>query len=166
MVEIDTWVDAAGKNGMRRDWIIRDSNSQMIITRATRCSTSSLYRRVLHTSFPLGCVWNLNSCKRNFFDMFKHTLWLSKINPNTVSGSSNFDSQLFVFCCSTWVIMNRETRRLSKIPDEVKKEVQPFYLDRMSIPTVDSDGEKIDKLTDETADRIRSGLAVSIIRNS
>lgn len=57
--------------------------------------------------------------------------------------------------------MNRETRRLSKIPDEVKKEVQPFYLDRMSIPTVDSDGEKIDKLTDETADRIRSGLAVS-----
>lgn len=59
--------------------------------------------------------------------------------------------------------MNRETRRLSKIPDEVKKEVQPFYLDRMSIPTVDSDGEKIDKLTDETADRIRSGLAVSII---
>ncbi|KAI8544008.1 hypothetical protein RHMOL_Rhmol08G0261800 [Rhododendron molle] len=95
VVEIDTWVDAAGKNGMRRDWIIRDSNSQTIITRAT----------------------------------------------------------------STWVIMNRETRRLSKIPDEVKKEVQPFYLDRMSIPTVDSDGEKIDKLTDETADRIRSGLA-------
>lgn len=95
VVEIDTWVDAAGKNGMRRDWIIRDSNSQRIITRAT----------------------------------------------------------------STWVIMNRETRRLSKIPDEVKKEVQPFYLNRMSIPTVDSDCEKIDKLTDETADRIRSGLA-------
>lgn len=37
VVEIDTWVDAAGKNGMRRDWIIRDYNTQEIITRATRC---------------------------------------------------------------------------------------------------------------------------------
>lgn len=36
VVEIDTWVDAAGKNGMRRDWIIRDCNTQKIITRATR----------------------------------------------------------------------------------------------------------------------------------
>ncbi|KVH98981.1 Acyl-ACP thioesterase [Cynara cardunculus var. scolymus] len=58
VVEIDTWVNAAGKNGMRRDWIIRDFVSQKIITRAT----------------------------------------------------------------STWVIMNRETRRLSKIPDEVRNE--------------------------------------------
>lgn len=37
VVEIDTWVDAAGKNGMRRDWIIRDYHTQEIITRATRC---------------------------------------------------------------------------------------------------------------------------------
>ncbi|XP_057480250.1 palmitoyl-acyl carrier protein thioesterase, chloroplastic-like [Actinidia eriantha] len=95
VIEIDTWVDAAGKNGMRRDWIIRDCNSQRIITRAT----------------------------------------------------------------STWVIMNRETRRLSKIPDEVRKEVQPFYLDRVAIPTADLDCEKINKLSDETAHRIRSGLA-------
>ncbi|XP_052181022.1 palmitoyl-acyl carrier protein thioesterase, chloroplastic-like [Diospyros lotus] len=95
VVEIDTWVDAAGKNGMRRDWIIRDYNTQRIITRAT----------------------------------------------------------------STWVIMNRETRRLSKIPDEVRKEVQPFYLDRIAISTEDVDSEKIEKLTDGTADRVRSGLA-------
>lgn len=38
VVEIDTWVDAAGKNGMRRDWIIRDFHTQEIITRASRCS--------------------------------------------------------------------------------------------------------------------------------
>ncbi|KAL3512563.1 hypothetical protein ACH5RR_025280 [Cinchona calisaya] len=95
VVEIDTWVAAAGKNGMRRDWIIRDYNTQKIITRAT----------------------------------------------------------------STWVIMNRETRRLSKIPDEVREEVQPFYLNRVSISTEDTDSEKIEKLTDETAERIRSGLA-------
>lgn len=37
-VEIDTWVDASGKNAMRRDWIIRDYRTQDIITRATRCT--------------------------------------------------------------------------------------------------------------------------------
>ncbi|XP_023001057.1 palmitoyl-acyl carrier protein thioesterase, chloroplastic-like [Cucurbita maxima] len=95
VVEIDTWVDAAGKNGMRRDWIIRDYHTREIITRAT----------------------------------------------------------------STWVIMNRETRRLSKIPDQVREELTPFYLNRIAIPTDKNDSEKIDKLTDETADRIRSGLA-------
>lgn len=36
VVEIDTWVDASGKNAMRRDWIIRDYRTQDIITRATR----------------------------------------------------------------------------------------------------------------------------------
>ncbi|KAK6148058.1 hypothetical protein DH2020_018970 [Rehmannia glutinosa] len=95
VVEIDTWVDAAGKNGMRRDWIIRDYNTHKIITRAT----------------------------------------------------------------STWVTMNRETRRLSKIPDEVKNEVQPFYLNRAAIATENADSQKIEKLTDETAQRIRTGLA-------
>ncbi|KAL6182651.1 hypothetical protein ACLB2K_044066 [Fragaria x ananassa] len=95
VVEIDTWVDAAGKNGMRRDWIIRDYHTQEIITRAT----------------------------------------------------------------STWVIMNRETRRLSKIPDQVRQEVEPFYLNRAAIATEKIDKEKIDKLTDGTTGRIRSGLA-------
>jgi len=95
VVEIDTWVDAAGKNGMRRDWIIRDYHTQEIITRAS----------------------------------------------------------------STWVIMNQETRRLSKIPEQVREEVIPFYLNRLAIAPEKNDNEKIDKLTDKTAERIRSGLA-------
>ncbi|XP_020211217.2 palmitoyl-acyl carrier protein thioesterase, chloroplastic [Cajanus cajan] len=94
-IEVDTWVDAAGKNGMRRDWIIRDHYTKEIITRAT----------------------------------------------------------------STWVIMNRQTRRLSKIPEEVRQELVPFYLNRLAVPIEEADCEKIDKLTDETAERIRSGLA-------
>lgn len=57
--------------------------------------------------------------------------------------------------------MNRETRRLCKIPDEVKKEVQPFYLNRTSIATEDIDSEKIEKVTEESAEKIRTGLAVS-----
>ncbi|KNA17160.1 hypothetical protein SOVF_082660, partial [Spinacia oleracea] len=95
VVEIDTWVDAAGKNGMRRDWIIRDYRTQDIITRAT----------------------------------------------------------------STWVIMNRETRKLSKIPGEVRQEVEPFYLNRYVFANGDDDTQKINKLTDQKADVIQSGLA-------
>ncbi|XP_073117364.1 palmitoyl-acyl carrier protein thioesterase, chloroplastic isoform X2 [Elaeis guineensis] len=90
VVEIDTWVAASGKNGMRRDWIIRDYNTKRIIARAT----------------------------------------------------------------SKWVMMNRETRMLSKIPEQVKEEVRPFYLDRKVIH--ESSEDKIDKLTDETAENIIS----------
>jgi fatty acyl-ACP thioesterase B len=64
--------------------------------------------------------------------------------------------------CSTWVIMNQETRRLSKIPAQVRQEVLPFYLNRVAVATEKNDSEKIDKLTDATAERIRSGLAVSV----
>lgn len=59
--------------------------------------------------------------------------------------------------------MNQETRRLSKIPEQVREEVVPFYLDRLAVSAEMNDSEKIDKLTDETAERIRSGLAVSVI---
>ncbi|XP_043725028.1 palmitoyl-acyl carrier protein thioesterase, chloroplastic-like isoform X2 [Telopea speciosissima] len=95
VVEIDTWVDALGKNGMRRDWIIRDYSTQQIITRAT----------------------------------------------------------------STWVTMNRETRKLSKIPQQVKEEVKPFYLDRKATVAATNDNHQISKLSEETAESIRSGLA-------
>ncbi|WCJ36291.1 Palmitoyl-acyl carrier protein thioesterase chloroplastic [Euphorbia peplus] len=96
VVEIDTWVDAAGKNGMRRDWIIRDYNTKDIIGRAT----------------------------------------------------------------STWVIMNRETRKLSKIPEQVRQEVRPFYThNKLAIATDNNFEQKIDKLTDQTAQTIKSGLA-------
>lgn len=47
VVEIDTWVDAAGKNGMRRDWIIRDYHTQEIITRATRCKLDNPHEHQL-----------------------------------------------------------------------------------------------------------------------
>ena len=86
---------------------------------------------------------------------------------------SKFEMSCGIFCevfceiisypCSTWVIMNRETRRLCKIPEQVREEVQPFYLNRLAIAAAaQNHNEKIDKLTDETAGRIRSGLAVSL----
>lgn len=95
VVEIDTWVASSGKNGMRRDWIIRDRRTKKMIARAT----------------------------------------------------------------SNWVMMNRETRKLSKIPEEVREEVLPFYLDRNIIAGDNPNpNRRIEKLTDATAESLRSGL--------
>lgn len=38
VVEVDTWVGASGKNGMRRDWHVRDYKSGQTILRADRKS--------------------------------------------------------------------------------------------------------------------------------
>lgn len=59
--------------------------------------------------------------------------------------------------------MNRETRKLTKIPEQVRQEVEPFYTNRIAISRENNDVVKISKLTDETAERIQSGLAVSMI---
>jgi len=36
VLDIDTWVGSSGKNGMRRDWLIRGRNSGDTFVRATR----------------------------------------------------------------------------------------------------------------------------------
>ncbi|KAL3825134.1 hypothetical protein ACJIZ3_021163 [Penstemon smallii] len=92
VVQVDTWVAGSGKNGMRRDWLVRDSNTGEILTRAS----------------------------------------------------------------SLWVMMNKKTRRLSKIPDEVREEIGGYFVD--SPPVVDDDSRKLPKLDDNTADHIRTGL--------
>jgi len=79
IVEIDTWVGKHGKNGMRRDWHIRDYNTGQTILRAT----------------------------------------------------------------SLWAMMNKVTRKLSKIPEEVRNEIEPYFLERMAI--VDEDNCKFPK---------------------
>ncbi|KAL0000092.1 hypothetical protein SO802_019694 [Lithocarpus litseifolius] len=69
VVEIDTWVGASGKNGMRRDWLVRSQATGHVFARAT----------------------------------------------------------------STWVMMNQETRRLSKMPEEVRAEISPWFIDKQAI---------------------------------
>ncbi|KQK19906.1 palmitoyl-acyl carrier protein thioesterase, chloroplastic [Brachypodium distachyon] len=76
MVQVDTWVASSGKNGMRRDWHIRDYNSGQTILRAT----------------------------------------------------------------SVWVTMNKNTRKLNKMPDEVRAEIGPhFNNDRSALTEEHSD---------------------------
>ncbi|XP_073052298.1 palmitoyl-acyl carrier protein thioesterase, chloroplastic-like [Primulina eburnea] len=92
VIQVDTWVAASGKNGMRRDWLIRDRNTGDVLTRAS----------------------------------------------------------------SQWVMMNKETRRLAKIPDEVRDEIGGYFVD--SPPVVDQETRKLPKLDDTTADYIHTGL--------
>ncbi|XP_019173239.1 PREDICTED: palmitoyl-acyl carrier protein thioesterase, chloroplastic-like [Ipomoea nil] len=92
VVQVDTWVAASGKNGMRRDWLLRDSSTGDTLMRAS----------------------------------------------------------------SLWVMMNKETRRLAKMPDEVRAEIGSYFVD--TPPIIDDDSRKLPKLDDETAQYIRSGL--------
>lgn len=56
-------------------------------------------------------------------------------------------------------MMNKVTRRLSKIPDEVRAEIEQYFVDTPSV--VDDDNRKLPKLDENTADHVRNGLTVS-----
>ncbi|KAA3476972.1 palmitoyl-acyl carrier protein thioesterase, chloroplastic-like [Gossypium australe] len=95
VVQVDTWVSASGKNGMRRDWLVSNSKTGETLTRAS----------------------------------------------------------------SVWVMMNKLTRRLSKIPEEVRGEIEPHFMN--SDPVVAEDNRKLVKLDDSTAQYVRKGLTVT-----
>lgn len=67
---------------------------------------------------------------------------------------------IFFVIHSVWVMMNKLTRKLSKIPEEVRGEIGSFFMD--SAPILEEDSRKLSKLDDKTADYIRSGLSVSL----
>ena len=60
---------------------------------------------------------------------------------------------------SNWVMMNKETRRLSKFPEEVRAEIGPYFRDQD--PVIGEDNRKLPKLNDDNADHVRRGLTVS-----
>ncbi|XP_058184056.1 palmitoyl-acyl carrier protein thioesterase, chloroplastic-like [Rhododendron vialii] len=91
-VQVDTWVAPSGKNGVRRDWLVRDWKTGDILIRAS----------------------------------------------------------------SVWVMMNKETRKISKLPNEVREEIGSYFVD--SPPLVDEESRKSPKLDESTADYIRTGL--------
>lgn len=117
-MEIDTWVGASGKNGMRRDWILRSKATGLVFARATRLTS--------------------------FFLVFLQDIILD----------------IVVFGDSTWVMMNQETRRLSKMPDEVRAEISPWFILRQAIE--EESPEKIPKL-DSNAQYVRSNLKVGYL---
>lgn len=56
-------------------------------------------------------------------------------------------------------MMNKETRKLSKIPDEVRGEIEHYFVD--APPVVEDDNVKLPKLEEAKADYVRTGLTVS-----
>lgn len=65
---------------------------------------------------------------------------------------------LYMVVYSLWVMMNEETRKLSKIPGQVKTEIEVNFVD---LPRVlDWDSKKLPKLDEITADYTRTGLTV------
>ncbi|KAM7256962.1 hypothetical protein ACFE04_012703 [Oxalis oulophora] len=66
-------------------------------------------------------------------------------------------NEILTRATSVWVMMNKLTRRLSKIPDEVRGEIEPHFLN--SVPAVEEDSRKLTKLDDNTADYVRRGLS-------
>ena len=56
-------------------------------------------------------------------------------------------------------MMNKETRKLSRFPNEVRAEIGHYLVD--SPPVLDEDGKKIPELDDNTADYVQTGLTVS-----
>lgn len=58
-------------------------------------------------------------------------------------------------------MMNKQTRRLAKIPEEVKAEIVSYFMDRD--PILDEDSSKFPKLEANSADHVRRGLTVSLV---
>ncbi|XP_034916985.1 palmitoyl-acyl carrier protein thioesterase, chloroplastic [Populus alba] len=59
---------------------------------------------------------------------------------------------------SVYVMMNKKTRRLSKIAKEVRDEIEPYLMD-CECPIINKDSRKILKLDVSTADQICTGLS-------
>lgn len=60
-------------------------------------------------------------------------------------------------------MMNQQTRRLSKMPDEVRAEISPWFIEKQAIK--EDTPEKIEKL-DDNAKYVNSGLKVNSIYSS
>lgn len=58
-------------------------------------------------------------------------------------------------------MMNKKTRKLSKIPEEVRREIEPYFM--QCEPILDEDSRKLPKLDNSTAEHVRTGLTVSLI---
>lgn len=56
-------------------------------------------------------------------------------------------------------MMNKVTRRLSKMPDDVRAEISPWFIERTAMPVEEGPHCKISKL-DGSAAHIRSNLTV------
>lgn len=55
-------------------------------------------------------------------------------------------------------MMNKQTRKLARLPDEVRAEIGRFFVD--APPVINEDNGRLPKLTDSNANYVRTGLTV------
>ena len=70
MVEIDSWVAAEGKNGMRRDFLVRDYTTGEVIARATRCV---IWEYQFLFSFETMIIWIIRDTVTDELQQFLST---------------------------------------------------------------------------------------------
>ncbi|OWM66002.1 palmitoyl-acyl carrier protein thioesterase, chloroplastic-like [Punica granatum] len=94
-------------------------------------------------------------------DTVEVNTWVSRSGKNGMRRdwliSDCETGEILTRASSVWVMMNKKTRKLSKIPDEVRNEIEPHFVD--SAPVIEEDDRKLRKLDEDTADFIRKGLA-------
>ncbi|PKA46788.1 Palmitoyl-acyl carrier protein thioesterase, chloroplastic [Apostasia shenzhenica] len=64
--------------------------------------------------------------------------------------------EILVRAKSVWVLMNKHTRKLSKMPENVRAEIEPYFIERTAI--IEEDTKKLPKLDDSTAHFVKKGL--------
>lgn len=64
--------------------------------------------------------------------------------------------ETIVKATSVWVLMNKNSRKLAKMPDEVRAEIGPYFMERAAV--IDEDSRKLPKLNHETAHYVRKSL--------
>ncbi|XP_021741595.1 palmitoyl-acyl carrier protein thioesterase, chloroplastic-like [Chenopodium quinoa] len=93
-------------------------------------------------------------------DVVQVDTWVSSSGKNGMRRDWLFrdcrTGEILTRASSVWVMMNKHTRRLSKMPDEVRAEIGPYFVD--TPPVIAEDGRKLQKLDDNSAEYIRTGL--------
>uniref|UniRef100_K9JGV7 Acyl-[acyl-carrier-protein] hydrolase n=1 Tax=Cuphea viscosissima TaxID=857185 RepID=K9JGV7_CUPVI len=93
-------------------------------------------------------------------DTVEVNTWVAKSGKNGMRRdwliSDCNTGEILTRASSVWVMMNQKTRKLSKIPDEGRREIEPHFVD--SAPVIEDDDRKLPKLDEKSADSIRKGL--------
>ncbi|KAK1398856.1 Acyl-[acyl-carrier-protein] hydrolase [Heracleum sosnowskyi] len=96
-------------------------------------------------------------------DVVQVDTWISPSGKNCFSRDwvfRDYDTgEILTKASSCYVTMNKQTRKLSKPPDELRAELETYYVDAPH--AVEEDKRKLPKLTDSIADYIQSGLTPS-----
>ncbi|XP_071689309.1 palmitoyl-acyl carrier protein thioesterase, chloroplastic-like [Rutidosis leptorrhynchoides] len=89
--------------------------------------------------------------------------WKSFFGKNNGCGTWSFrdyqSGEILVRASSNWIMMNKETRRLSKFPDDVRAELTPYFVDTPS--PIQENIRKYTKIDENDIVHVRNGLTAT-----